>query len=65
MASNGCPNQGFPQYQIKVNATEKSKLIEAEMALYDNKIEMIDDKLKTKIITQFAARLKSLENFLK
>ena len=34
------------KYQIKVNATEKTKLIESEMALYDAKIEMIEGQIE-------------------
>jgi hypothetical protein len=46
------------KYQIKVNGTEKSKLIEATMALYDNKIEIIEGQIE--FFRETAKNLQSL-----
>ena len=46
------------KYQIKVNATEKTKLIEATMALYDNKIEILEGQIE--FFRETAKNLQSL-----
>jgi hypothetical protein len=42
MASNGCPNQGFPQYQIKVNVWDRGIAIKVSFLVrYSRELKVI------------------------